>query len=162
MTEEELRAICKGCRERYPDGDFRGCPNYADVELVQHEQSQADRIAELQAYRATGLTVERAAELGKADREGRVLVLPCKVGDTVYVVDPDECSWVMCPTVNNVIKHNHIWCVELNFGSTDRFPDMDIRPYPIDDFGKTVFLTREEAEKALEAENHERPDDQRP
>ena len=70
MTEEELRAICKGCRERYPDGDFRGCPNYADVELVQHEQSQADRIAELQAYRATGLTVERAAELGKADREG--------------------------------------------------------------------------------------------
>ena len=75
MTEEELRAICKGCRERYPDLDCRGCPNYADVELVQHEQSQADRIAELQAYRATGLTVERAAELGKADREGRVIVL---------------------------------------------------------------------------------------
>lgn len=30
---------------------------------------------ELQAYRATGLTVERAAELGKADQEGRVVVL---------------------------------------------------------------------------------------
>lgn len=30
------------------------------------------------------------------------------------------------------------------------------------DIGKTIFLTREEAEKALEAENHERPDDQRP
>ena len=115
---------------------------------------------ELRAYRATGLTVERAAELGKADREGRGLAMPCNVGDTVYVADPDECSWVMCPTVNNVIKHNHIWCVELDFGSTDRFPDMDIRPYPIDGFGKIVFLTREEAEKALEAENHERPDDQ--
>ena len=49
MTEEELRAICKGCREKYPNGDCRGCPNYADVELVQHEQSQADRIAELEA-----------------------------------------------------------------------------------------------------------------
>ena len=49
MTEEELRAICKGCRERYPDLDCRGCPNYADVELVQHEQSQADRIAKLEA-----------------------------------------------------------------------------------------------------------------
>ena len=49
MTEEELRAICKDCRERYPDGDCRGCPNYADVELVQHEQSQADRIAKLEA-----------------------------------------------------------------------------------------------------------------
>lgn len=49
MTEEELRAICKGCRERYPDGDFRGCPNYADVELVQHKQSQADLISKLEA-----------------------------------------------------------------------------------------------------------------
>lgn len=49
MTEEELRAICKGCRVRYPNGDCRGCPNYADVELVQHEQSQADRIAKLEA-----------------------------------------------------------------------------------------------------------------
>lgn len=49
MTEEELRAICKGCRERYPDLDCRGCPNYADVELVQHEQSQADLISKLEA-----------------------------------------------------------------------------------------------------------------
>ena len=49
MTEEELRAIFKGCRERYPDLDCRGCPNYADVELVQHEQSQADLISKLEA-----------------------------------------------------------------------------------------------------------------
>ena len=49
MTEEELRAICKGCREKYPNGDCRGCPNYADVELVQHEQSQADLISKLEA-----------------------------------------------------------------------------------------------------------------
>lgn len=49
MTEEELRAICKGCRVRYPNGDCRGCPNYADVELVQHEQSQADLISKLEA-----------------------------------------------------------------------------------------------------------------
>lgn len=49
MTEEELRAICKRCRERYPNWDCWGCPNYADVELVRHEQSQADRIAKLEA-----------------------------------------------------------------------------------------------------------------
>ena len=49
MTEEELRAICKGCRERYPNGDCRLCPYYADVELVQHEQSQADLISKLEA-----------------------------------------------------------------------------------------------------------------
>lgn len=155
--------VLKACKIR----KLYGCDGYylgAGCRCAKDNQSimAETEYQELQAYRATGLTVERAAELGKADREGRVLAMPCNVGDTVYVADPDECSWVMCPTVNNVIKHNHIWCVELDFGSTDRFPDMDIRPYPIDGFGKIVFLTREEAEKALEAENHERPDDQRP
>lgn len=138
MTEEELRAICKGCREKYPNGDCRGCPNYADVELVQHEQSQADRIAELQAYRATGLTVERAAELGKADREGRVVMLPCKIGDTVWFTT--VCHGVQPLRIKKiqmyiVVKEEH------EYGEL-----------PVWDLGKTVFLTREEAEKALEAE----------
>ena len=76
MTEEELRAICKGCRERYPDGDFRGCPNYADVELVQHEQSQADRIAKLED------------ELERAKRERDAAVKDLKHGDNC-----DICKW---------------------------------------------------------------------
>ena len=155
MTEEELRAICKGCRERYPNWNCWGCPNYADVELVRHEQSQADRIAELQAYRATGLTVERAAELGKADREGRVVIkpyCPVKVGDMVYTIRDNAAigyrvteksegnGWMVISARRNDGR--------LSFGLLD--------------IGKTVFLTREEAEKALEAENHQRPDDQRP
>lgn len=41
---------------------------------------------ELQAYRATGLTVERAAELGKADSEGRVVVLPVGLENKVYEI----------------------------------------------------------------------------
>ena len=51
MTEEELRATCKDCRKVYPYVGCRGCPNYVDVELVQHEQrqNQADGIAELEA-----------------------------------------------------------------------------------------------------------------
>ena len=129
MTEEELRAICKGCRERYPNWNCWGCPNYADVELVRHEQSQADRIAELQAYRATGLTVERAAELGKADREGRVLVLPCQEGSNIYVIYP-----------------------HVNAESEIEKRYFSLIYFSLNDFGKRWFLTREEAEKALEAE----------
>lgn len=51
MTEEELKAACKKYRKIHPYVGCRGCPNYVDVELVQHEQrqSQADRIAELEA-----------------------------------------------------------------------------------------------------------------
>lgn len=42
----------------------------------------------LQAFLASGLTPERAKELGAADAEGRVAVLPCKKGARLfYVVD---------------------------------------------------------------------------
>lgn len=91
---------------------------------------------ELQAYRATGLTVERAAELGKADREGRVVMLPCKIGDTVWFTT--VCHGVQPLRIKKiqmyiVVKEEH------EYGEL-----------PVWDLGKTVFLTREEAEKALE------------
>lgn len=73
--------------------------------------------------------VKKLAEYETAEDEGRLVVLPCKVGDIVYKI--------MC--------------------QRDNFDD---RPYRIitsvnfrldmaDDIGKTVFLTREEAEKEL-------------
>lgn len=51
MTEEELRAACKKCQKIYPHVGCRGCPNYADIELVKHvrRQSQADLIVKLKA-----------------------------------------------------------------------------------------------------------------
>lgn len=99
---------------------------------------------ELQAYRATGLTVERAAELGKADSEGRVVIrpyCPVKKRDTVYTIRD-----------NNVVSHcvagkseGDGWMVILAYRDGKRLP------FGLLDIGKTVFLTREEAEKALEA-----------
>lgn len=87
MTEEELRAACKVCRERYPDGDCRGCPNYVDVELVQHEQrqSQADRIAELEAEleqvkRERDAAVEDVQEIMALTSEMRVCTKYCVNG----------------------------------------------------------------------------------
>lgn len=107
-----------------------------------------DRLA---AYEDTGLTPQacaeareagkvlsscdisfgRLAELLTADRDGRLVVLPCKVGDTVYrIFNP--------PSREPVISAHTLMSV-----------DYIVRW--IDKFGKTVFLTREEAEKALEA-----------
>ena len=73
---------------------------------------------------------DRLRELAEADKDGRVLILPCKLGTKVYrirytIADyPDE-------------------------------PDLEIAdtwftPEYREDIGKTVFLTREEAEKALQ------------
>ena len=78
-------------------------------------------------------------ELAKADKEGRVVVLPCKVGDKLYRVFAGE-----------IFEHR--------VGSMKYFAIQgrwDIETYPFcpcveSSIGKTVFLSREEAEKALE------------
>ena len=75
--------------------------------------------------------ISRVKVLAEADRAGRLVVLPCKVGDTVYrIFNP--------PSREPVISAHTLMSV-----------DYIVRW--IDKFGKTVFLTREEAEKALEA-----------
>ena len=98
--------------------------------------------------------VERLRELYKADKEGRVVVLPCKVGDVIYKLfrEYTEC------TSYQVRKDNY--CCEGCMVPCDSREVTVIRAIQpnslpevvryIEDIGKTVFLTREEAEKALQ------------
>lgn len=103
----------------------------------------------LKAYEDTGLTpklaqetaefaiwvhengLEKIKEWIKADKAGRLVVLPCKVGTATYYIHypiafyPDESE----PEIKRGI-----------------FTLIDL-----DRFGHSVFLTREEEEKALEA-----------
>ena len=70
--------------------------------------------------------VARLRELSEADKDGRLVVLPCKVGDTVYIL-------------------------RRTFDGADVVGETELWWTDIPQLGKTVFLTREEAEKALEA-----------
>lgn len=70
--------------------------------------------------------VARLRELSEADKDGRLVVLPCKVGDTVYIL-------------------------RRTFDGADVVGETELWWTDIQQLGKTVFLTREEAEKALEA-----------
>lgn len=89
-----------------------------------------------------GLEVEpgRLRELAEADRDGRVVVLPCKVDDVLYRASP---SGVVVHRVANVIYRGLTsrWYI-------DTIPNL---PYASEELGKTAFLTHEEAKKALEA-----------
>lgn len=82
----------------------------------------------------------------EADRDGRLVVLPCKVGQRVFaLLDTDkhisECE------VKQIGLGNEIGFVGIEpIGARGREYGVSIKG-----FGKTVFLTREEAEKALEA-----------
>lgn len=85
---------------------------------------------------------DRLLDLDEADKDGRVVVLPCKVDDTVYRIVRDADPHITRDEVRNMyFADDMTLCVELISGRI-------ILP---EKFGKTVFLTREEAEKALEA-----------
>ena len=76
----------------------------------------------------------RLRELAEADKDGRLVVLPCKVGDTVYLI---------------VTKRAKVYMPEFSFVKKSRLTFFNMERV-LQDYGKTVFLTREEAEKALE------------
>jgi hypothetical protein len=101
-----------------------------------------DMIGEQKASEA----LDRFRQLVKADRDGRLVVLPCEVGQRVFaLLDTDkhisECE------VKQIGMGNKIGFIGLEpIGARGREYGVSLNG-----FGKTVFRTREEAEKALEA-----------
>lgn len=95
----------------------------------------------------------RLQELAEADKAGRVMVLPCKVGDTVWVDRRDNVQREMQldpPDIRATCTDEDNLCMSLCNRKPDSFCAYRLRNDG-QDIGKTVFLTREEAEKALEA-----------
>lgn len=86
-----------------------------------------------------GVTFKRIVALMEADRAGRLVVLPCKVGDTVYFALLGKIIEKQVFSIVSFSNSTRIYC-----GGTSEY----FRP---EDIGKTFFLTREEAEKVLEA-----------
>ena len=114
--------------------------------------------------------VERLRELYKADKDGRLIVRQCKLSDTLYVVGSKQI--VECSIADMYLLDNGDIEYLVNFECAK-----DCAGCPFDswaretvsdeyhcggeygdgsvsskDFGKTVFLTREEAEKAMKGE----------
>lgn len=95
--------------------------------------------------------ISRLVELAEADKEGRVVVLPCKVGDTVWVIAHPWTDKLQKKTlvahVNGMKLFSHGLYVNVLF---DTRKINGTRDYGISRIGKTVFFTQEEAEKALQ------------
>lgn len=101
-----------------------------------------------------GVTPDRLRELAQADREGRCVVLPCKIGDTIYQVDymtHGEALRAGVPEKNDPRSKR-------KFGrrKAEYLPLMVREKKMVkslySEFGKSVFLTRTEAEAALRRE----------
>ena len=143
----------------FKDGHWR-----LDFGGVQYQADFVDRLAD---YENTGLSpaqvrslfgewnammsvlnrigsYDRLRELAVADQEGRVVVLPCKVGDTVFALLDNKSKYVSECEVKKIGLGDNIGFATIVPVGHDQEYGVSLRG-----FGKTFFLTREEAEKVL-------------
>lgn len=113
---------------------------YEDTELTPEEVDMDHEAAETLRQLCRNCDLDRLEKLAEADSDGCVVIPPCKIGDKLYRVFAGE-----------IFEHR--------VGSMKYFAiqgKWDIETYPFcpcveSSIGKTIFLTREEAKKALEA-----------
>ena len=93
--------------------------------------------------------IDHIRDLLQAEQDGRLVVLPCKVGDTVWYITPSTeiCEAQVIGIWLNVYTNPQMW-LEIKYyskftGECEHKSRIDLM------LDKTVFLTREEAEAAL-------------
>lgn len=94
-----------------------------------------------------GLPIDRLREMAEADKDGRLVVLPCKVGDRLYEVTGRKTISVYEVRAIRV----ELFGLFIEWDIVEGFVWQSLSGINAGEIGKTVFLTREEAEKALEA-----------
>lgn len=112
-------------------------------------QSKLDALW-LEWFRCLFYSIEpdRLSEICQAEREQRAVVLPCKVGDTVWINFTPK--WPANP------EHKGKWFTKeaeierIKLGVKGLSLQTYIKSFTPDDFGKTVFLSYEAAQSALE------------
>lgn len=153
---------------------YMKCSGNCNVDMDCIDCPSFDCLVErLAAYEDTGLTPERCAEfaradaegryivmrdaeqegvarlreLAEADKDGRVVVPPCKVGDRLYEVTGRKTISVYKVKAIRV----ELFGLFIEWDIVEGFVWQSLSGINAGEIGKTVFLTREEAEKALEA-----------
>ena len=132
---------------------FNRLSEYEDTGLEPDEILTCKELAEaayafifLKEYKSLG-TIDPIRELLKAEKDGRLVVPPCKVGDAVWIKGdkfPAEIEEIR-------ITDDGIYFAYVEYDRGYEETEVwDNCEFTLSDIGKTVFLTREEAEKALE------------
>lgn len=122
------------------------CPllrKYLDTGLTP-EQCETAKVIIESAFSDDTSKAERIRELLKADKDGRVVVLPCQSGEHVFALLDDQTRVRECEVKQAVLDGWRKIFYIVPVGAPG-----DAYSAPFGAFGKTVFLTREEAEAAL-------------
>lgn len=113
------------------------CPNMDTAERLQDLIVRLGQLEKAVSDANGHYDINRLRELAAADRDGRVVVLPCKVGDRLYYVRDGK------------VKSCRIGRIGAEYTMDDGVGWADCWWTHDYNIGKTVFLTRVEAEAAL-------------
>lgn len=104
-----------------------------------------------------GSAIDKLAEYEDAEAEGRLIVLPCKVGDTVWFINR-KFDW-LTGKWTDYVNDGYVKAIKFSARPTKitvEYPDPYSKngafkgaDYNVRNIGKTLFLTHEEAERAL-------------
>lgn len=132
LTIDEIIGHCERKTEQYERLFGKECLETTPlISLIIKEYWEHRQVAEY---------LKKLKEYQQLEEQGRLIKLPCKVGDVVYVTEPALVE-AMCIRIQLDGYRNGIW--------------INAKEYPYDRwisfkaFGKTVFLTKSEAEAKL-------------
>lgn len=134
LTPEEINDLAS-VREISPEAEY-AINKHADniIERLDKLLHQTDDDARLR-------------DLAEAGKDGRVVMLPCKVGDRLYEVTGRKTISVYKVKAIRV----ELFGLFIEWDIVEGFVWQSLSGINAGEIGRTVFLTREEAEKALEA-----------
>ena len=107
-------------------------------------EEAVDRLAAIEDILGDEYDLNKLREIVEADRDGRCVVLPCKIGQKVYDITSGEVIEKSVVSIPFLLSKsiNHLCLHAIN--QRDAITEIGTQ-----DFGKTVFFTRAEAEAAI-------------
>ena len=158
QRKEYERRLANGYPRNIPEERFLRLAAYEDTGLTPErcaEFARADAEGRYIVMRdAEQEGVARLRELAEADRAGRLVVLPVRpvltqsIGSMLYIIEDGEIvEDSLCEALVGMGSTGEINIFYTTLSDQISFEQADI--------GKTVFLTREAAEKALEAKSND-------
>jgi hypothetical protein len=179
VIKSDIEKSCDKCKfNNMRDSSSRHCMKCHD-DYSEFEVSDLDLFKHI----AHDIPLDKLSQICEAERDGRNFVLPCKVGDTVYIITTcdtvtmycdndyetgtgavecpfyDSCNFNECDDNNRRIFETAVtsYWIEEDGMVAVFFEDISCQSY-VSDFGKTVFLTKEQAEQVLN-EMEEKPNE---
>ena len=132
LTLEDAISHAKEVAEKnYRGADFESIDSVDDdikancIKCAEEHEQLAEWLEELKSYK-------------DLDEQGLLVRLPCKVGDSVFII------------VGKDISRQGVRKIEISDNSIIFKTNRQKRIFNVAEFGKTVFLAREDAEKKLE------------